>query len=571
MSSFPSREVETDFLIIGSGIAGLSLAIRLAELGTVALVSKREFLEGSTLYAQGGIAAVMSPDDSFERHIQDTLVSGAGLCHEDIVRGVVEEAPARIKDLVDWGMHFTKESRDQDDDPDYELGLEGGHSKRRVVHAGDFTGKEISTTLLGKAKGLPNIRFFDFHIAVDLITTEKVGAAPPFVNLGAYVLNTKENRVVTFLGRLGTFLATGGAGKVYLYTSNPDVSTGDGIAMAYRAGAILSNLEFVQFHPTCLYHPEAKSFLISEAVRGEGGILRLRDGSAFIEAYHPAKELATRDIVARAIDTELKKRGDAFVYLDIRHKGKEFLERRFPNIYRECLRYGIDMAKDMIPVVPAAHYFCGGIQTDGVGRTSIPGLWAIGEVACTGLHGANRLASNSLLEGLVFAHRAYQQVRASVLRSSSAPVKTMSVTGAPEHRGTGTRSTVPPWNPGNARNSDEQVVITQNWDEIRQLMWNYVGIVRSDKRLERAYRRMQLLQQEIHEYYWDFIITADLIELRDIATVAELVVRCAMMRKESRGLHFNLDHPQKDESQGRHDTLVQRLSATPAPPNLHFA
>ncbi len=596
-------DIDSDFLIIGSGIAGLSLAIRLAELGTVALVSKREFQEGSTSYAQGGIATVMSPDDSFDSHVKDTLAAGAGLCREDVVRVVVEEAPARVQELIQWGMAFTREEQNEDHPSDalmedgpastndwsrshaYELGLEGGHSKRRVLHAGDFTGAEIERTLLAKARSLKNIRFFDFHAAIDLITTEKLGSPPPFDCLGAYVLDIKKQQIVTFLGRRATVLATGGAGKVYLYTTNPDVSTGDGIAMAYRAGAVLANLEFVQFHPTCLYHPEAKSFLISEALRGEGGILKLRDGSPFIEAYHPAKELAPRDIVARAIDAELKKRGDPFVYLDIRHKGEEFIKRRFPNIYQKCLRFGIDITKDLIPVVPAAHYFCGGVQTDINGRTSIRGLWAIGEVACTGLHGANRLASNSLLEGLVFAHRVYEAL-SSPRQSVSRGPESLNEAGSPSSKRQAdgpagsvegplttagmTGKKVPPWNSGNARNSDEQVVITQNWDEIRQLMWNYVGIVRTDKRLERAYRRIQLLQQEIQAYYWDFIVTSDLIELRNIATVAELVVRSAMMRKESRGLHFNLDHPEKVDALGKQDTRIQRPASSASSPTLHF-
>jgi L-aspartate oxidase len=542
-------EIQSDFLIIGSGIAGLSLAIKLSELGSVSVVSKRDYLAGSTSYAQGGIAAVTSPEDSFEQHIQDTVRAGAGLCNEDIVRGVVQEGPARIKELVEWGMEFTRDEHDEDHP--YELGLEGGHSQRRVLHAGDFTGSEIAKALLKKARSLPQIKFYEYHIAIDLITTEEVGGHAPYTCLGAYVLDIRKQQIVTFLGRRATLLATGGAGKVYLYTSNPDVATGDGLAMAYRACATLSNLEFVQFHPTCLYHPQAKSFLISEAVRGEGGILRLMDGTPFMERYHADKELAPRDVVARAIDIELKKRGDPYVYLDIRHKGAEFVQKRFPMIYQQCLKYGIDIAKDMIPVVPAAHYFCGGIKTDPWGRTSLYQLWAIGEVACTGLHGANRLASNSLLEGLVFAHRAFEQLRKEP-------------TPPPPPRA------VPPWNPGNARNSDEQVVITQNWDEIRQLMWNYVGIVRSDKRLERAYRRIQLLQQEIHEYYWDFIVTSDLVELRNIATVAEMVIRSAMMRKESRGLHYNIDHPNKDEVQGRQDTLVERPSLAASTPTLHF-
>ena len=543
------KHIETDFLVIGSGIAGLSLGIKLSELGTVAMVSKREFLEGSTNHAQGGIATVMSPEDSFEQHVQDTLRAGAGLCKEAIVRGVVQEGPARIKELIEWGMAFTKM---EDEDARYELGLEGGHSRRRVLHAGDFTGSEIAQTLFKKAQQSKNIRFFNFHAAIDLVTTEKLGDPPPFKCLGAYVLDTRMLEVSTFLARRATYLATGGAGKVYLYTTNPDVSTGDGMAMAYRAGATVANMEFVQFHPTCLYHPQAKSFLISEAVRGEGGILKLADGSAFMSAYHPDRELAPRDVVARAIDSELKKRGDPCVYLDIRHKGDVFIKKHFPTIYKECLRFGIDITKDMIPVVPAAHYFCGGVLTDAYGATDVERLWAIGEVACTGLHGANRLASNSLLEGLVFAHRAYEYQKA--------PPRPESLESW--------FSRVPPWNPGNARNSDEQVIISQNWDEVRQLMWNYVGIVRSDKRLHRAMRRIQLLQQEIQEYYWDFLVTPDLIELRNIAVVAELVVRSALMREESRGLHFNLDHPEKSAALGQRDTTLAKALGRRAPPPL---
>ncbi|MFA5975979.1 MAG: L-aspartate oxidase [Elusimicrobiota bacterium] len=550
------NDIEADYLIIGSGIAGLSAAIKLSELGTVALVSKKDFLDGATSYAQGGVAAVMSPDDSFELHAHDTIVAGAGLCKEDIVRGVVEEAPARIKELIQWGMSFAREDEEgpmflQAEEQSFELGLEGGHSKRRVLHTGDFTGAEIARTLLQKAHLCEKVRFFEYHIAVDLITTEKLGGKPPYTCLGVYVLDRRAQRVITFRARRATLLASGGAGKVYLYTSNPDVATGDGMAMAYRAGANLSNMEFVQFHPTCLYHPSAKFFLISEAVRGEGGILRHGDGSTFMEAYHPAKELGPRDIVARAIDSELKKSGASCVYLDIRHKGEEFVKKRFPTIYQQCLRLGIDIAKDMIPVVPAAHFFCGGVQTDSIGRTTIQNLWAIGEVACTGLHGANRLASNSLLEGLVFAHRAY----ASLQKDQPVPNPFVKI---------------PEWNPGNARNNDEQVIISHNWNEIRQLMWNYVGIVRSDKRLERAFRRIQVLQQEIHGYYWDFLVTPDLLELRNIATVAELVIRSAMMRQESRGLHYNLDHPDQDESLNSQDSVLQRPSASTAVPTLHF-
>jgi L-aspartate oxidase len=545
-------EIQSDYLIIGSGIAGLSLAIKLSELGTVAILSKRDFLAGNTSYAQGGIAAVTSPEDTIEKHVQDTLRAGAGLCHEDVVRMVVEEGPACIKELIEWGMAFTRD--DHDEDHPYELGLEGGHSQRRVLHAGDYTGSEIANTLLKAARSRSNIAFYEYHAAIDLITTEKLDNAMPLTCLGAYVLDIKKQQISTFRARRATFLATGGAGKVYLYTSNPDVASGDGIAMAYRAGAVLANLEFVQFHPTCLYHPQAKSFLISEAVRGEGGILRLIDGTPFMENYHPDKELAPRDIVARAIDAELKKRGDQFVYLDIRHKGAAFIKKRFPTIYKQCLTFGIDITQDMIPVVPAAHYFCGGVRTDDHGLTSVRQLWAIGEVACTGLHGANRLASNSLLEGLVFAHRAFEKLQ-SVSKGSRAE------DGA-QLGGRGLSLQIPAWNPGNARNSDEQVVITQNWDEIRQVMWNYVGIARSDKRLDRAYRRIQLLQQEIQEYYWDFIVTADLIELRNLATVAELVIRSAMARQESRGLHFNMDHPERDDLHFKTDTLIERPSLT---------
>jgi L-aspartate oxidase len=546
-----SHNITTDYLVIGSGIAGLSLSIKLAELGTVAVVSKKDLLEGNTAYAQGGVAAVMSPKDSFERHIQDTITAGAGLCREPIVRGVVEEAPERVRELMSWGMSFAKQTAGTGEDGPYELGLEGGHSRRRVLHAGDSTGAQIAKALVKKAQGTSRIQFYDHHIAVDLITTDKLGATVPPACMGAYVLDSDAQVVKTFLARRGVLLATGGAGKVYLYTSNPDVATGDGVAMAYRAGAKVANMEFVQFHPTCLFHPQAKSFLISEAVRGEGGVLQLADGSSFMDKHHEMKELAPRDIVARAIDSELKRRGDACVYLDIRFKGADFIKSRFPMIHRQCLRFGIDITKDRIPVVPAAHYFCGGVQTDDRGRTSIDRLWAVGEVACTGLHGANRLASNSLLEGLVFAHRAYEDLK----QHQPAPLEMESV---------------PAWNPGNARNSDEAVVITQNWDEIRQLMWNYVGIVRTDRRLERAYRRIQLLQQEIQEYYWDFIVTADLVELRNIATVAELVVQSAMMRKESRGLHSNLDHPDKNDALGHQDTVLQRPSSASSSPSLHF-
>jgi L-aspartate oxidase len=575
-----SEPIASDYLIIGSGIAGLSLAIKLAQLGSVTVLSKRDFLDSNTSNAQGGIAAVVSKDDSFEQHTQDTLRAGAGLCHEDVVRLVVEAGPSCIEELAKWGMVFSRAAyypsdeslgdgpkRGRNTEHPYELGLEGGHSRRRILHAGDYTGSEIAKTLLKQAQLCANIRLLDHQVAVDLITTGKLGKSPQpgeISCLGAYVLDKKTGLVGTFTANKAVILATGGAGKVYLYTSNPDVAMGDGMAMAYRSGAVMANMEFVQFHPTCLYHPQAKSFLISEAVRGEGGILRRRNGESFMRQYHPAGELAPRDIVARAIDSELKKWGEPYVYLDIRHKGKEFLKKRFPMIYSQTLKFGIDMSKDMIPVVPAAHYFCGGVKTDADGRTSISRLWAIGEVACTGLHGANRLASNSLLEGMVFAHRACEAIKAEGLVTTG-PSNAMSkaLESKPQPL-LGTRASelgpqvVPPWNPGKARNPDELVVISQNWDEIRQLMWNYVGIVRSDKRLARAIRRIEVLQQEIQEYYWDFIVSSDLIELRNIATVAELVIRSAMMRQESRGLHYNLDHPNTDTTHPPTDTLLQR-------------
>jgi L-aspartate oxidase len=528
----------SDILVLGSGLAGLSYALKVAEFATVNVVTKRDIMETSTSKAQGGIAAVLGPDDKFEYHVQDTLTVGEGLSHPDIVELVVHQGPERIHELVTMGAHFDPGSGNG-----FDLGREGGHSHRRIIHAHDMTGAEIERILVEKARAHPNIQIFEHHMGVDLITREKLvrrGGVVANVEescLGAYVLNTGTGAVDTFLASI-TLLATGGAGKVYLYTSNPDVSTGDGVAMAYRAGAWIGNMEFVQFHPTCLYHPAAKNFLISEAMRGEGAILKDRDGRAFMEKYHPLKDLAPRDIVAQAIDNELKTSGAEYVYLDISHKDADFVKTRFPNIYQNCLEFGFDLTKEPLPVVPAAHYMCGGVVTDASGRTTHHNLYAVGEVSMTGLHGANRLASNSLLEALVFSHQAAQAARESL----------------PELRKP-TESLVPEWNPGGATDSDEAVVVSHNWDEIRRMMWNYVGIVRSDRRLHRAQHRIDLIQQEINDYYWNFLITSDLLELRNIATVAELIIRMATRRKESRGLHYNLDYPQRDDENFKNDSV----------------
>ncbi len=511
-------KLKTDFLIIGSGISGLSLAINISRLAPdkdILLITKERLQDSSTFHAQGGIACVWNSNDNFEKHVQDTLVAGVGLCDESIVRKIVSQAPDRLKTLIDLGVNFT-----QNDHGQYELGQEGGHSERRILHVNDQTGQNVEHILIDNVKKLKNVEIKEFHCAVNLY-------AENFKCYGAYVLDQHSGEIHNITAK-STILATGGAGKIYLYTTNPDIASGDGIAMAYRAGAIVANMEFYQFHPTCLFHPYAKSYLITEAMRGEGAILKDIKGREFMEKYHPLKDLAPRDIVSRAIDAELKKSGDNHVFLDIAsYQSPEFIRNHFPGIYETCKGFNIDITKDLIPVVPAAHYCCGGVLTKIDGSTKVKNLYVIGESACTGFHGANRLASNSLLEGLVCAYEC-----AMILADK---VKDLKLHDFKK------------WEPGHAVPSTEAVVITQNWQEIRNTMWNYVGIVKTDKRLQRAKKRINMLLDEIDQYYWDFKIEKNLIELRNLATVAKLIIVSAISRKESRGIHYNKDYPNKSE------------------------
>ena len=506
-------DIKTDILVIGSGLSGLLFSLKASNFANILVITKKDKQESNTNYAQGGIASVFSPEDSFESHIEDTMIAGDGLCDRGVVEKVVCDAPTLIKELIDiYNVEFSKAT-----DGSYELGMEGGHSHRRILHAKDYTGHEIERCLLNAAERA-GVNILEYHVAINLVT---LGGKV----IGAYVLDVKNRKVIRIQAKI-VVLATGGAGKVYMYTSNPDIATGDGIAMAYRAGATIMNMEFYQFHPTCLFHPYAKSFLISEALRGEGAILVDRDGNRFMDKYHEDKELAPRDIVARAIDSELKKTGEDCVFLDITHRDSDYIKSRFPVIYQKCLEFNIDITRHKIPVVPAAHYCCGGVKAKIDGTTDIRNLLALGETACTGLHGANRLASNSLLEAAVTAHEAAKNARGRLKEG----IKIYEFKS---------------WEPGQAVDSDELVVITQNWDEIRQFMWNYVGIVRTNKRLHRAKKRILNLKEEINEFYWKSIITSDLIELRNLATVAEITIDSALNRKESRGIHYNLDHPNK--------------------------
>jgi L-aspartate oxidase len=544
------QRLNCDYLIIGSGCAGLTAALKAAELGSVLVITKKTAVECSSSWAQGGIACVMDSDDSIESHVQDTLKAGAYLCKEDVVRRIVGAAPARIEELVELGVNFTRQrdiSEDGSDTMAFDLGAEGGHSRRRILHAGDISGREIMRALIAACQAHDNITLLENYQAVDLISSRRLDWDGPNRCLGAFVLERRTKTVHTILSRF-VILATGGAGKAYLYTSNPDVACGEGIAMAYRAYCEIANMEFYQFHPTCLYHPMAGSYLISEAVRGEGGVLKIKRGKEYVEfmdSYDSQASLAPRDIVARAIDRELKKSGQPCVYLDIRQHSEEFLRKRFPNIYATCEQFGCNMATDPIPVVPAAHYCCGGVRVDIDGVTCIENLYAIGEVACTGLHGANRLASNSLLEAIVMAHNAVEHSR-GVFNDTDR-----------RHIENGSRPVLD-WSKGDAPDPDELIVIYHNWDEIRRFMWDYVGIFRTTKRLQRAKTRIRNIRKEIEHFYWDFLITADLIELRNMASVAEMIIDSALARQESIGLHYNADYPVADGKLSEKETILHR-------------
>ncbi len=530
---------EYDFIVVGTGVSGLSFALKAAAHGRVAVLTKRSPEVSNTAWAQGGICCVADPQDSFEAHIADTIDAGAGLCEETVVNTIVRSAPAAIDAMIAQGVNF-----DREPDGSFSLGKEGGHTQRRILHARDTTGREISEKLLAAARHEKNIEILDNHFAIDLVTTAKLGFKGENRIVGLYALDEVNGKIITFRSDR-VILCTGGCGRVYLYTTNPKVATGDGIAMAYRAGATVANMEFIQFHPTCLYHHELKNFLISEAVRGEGGILIGRDGKEFMAAYDPRGSLAPRDIVAQAIDHEIKRTGGPCVYVDIAHRSKNYITKRFPNIYETCLSVGIDAARQPIPVVPAAHYQCGGVQTDIDGATSIAGLYAVGEVACTGLHGANRLASNSLLEGAVVATRTFERIMTHQRPGDIAK-----------------SYNVPDWISGDAENVDELVVIYHNWDEIRRLMWDYVSIARTDKRLKRASTRLQNLRREVQEFYWNFKICPELLELRNLVETASLIVECAQSRHESRGLHYTLDFPSPNDSMPAQDTLLVREPVT---------
>jgi L-aspartate oxidase len=539
-----------DFLVIGSGLAGLLAALEAAPHGRVALVTKRAADDTSTRLAQGGIASVTGPDDSFDQHTQDTLTAGAGLCHAEAVTSIIADAPQAIERLTRYGVQFCRGANGQD----YDLGREGGHSRRRIVHAVDATGRAIEETLLKRARSEPQIDLIEHCCAVDLITTSKIERRPPERGVtrvrGAYVLDAHTGRI-RHIAAARTLLATGGCGKVYRYTSNPDIATGDGIAIAHRAGARLANLEFVQFHPTCLFHPRETHFLISEAVRGEGGYLTSISGETFMDRYHADGDLAPRDVVARAIDREMKRRGDRHVLLNLSRIEPEHIRQRFPTIHSTCLAVGIDITREPVPVVPAAHYMCGGILTDGVGRTDLIDLYAAGEVGCTGLHGANRLASNSLLESAVLARR----------------VALAAAEDLPAAREAASRwcKDLPPWDPGKATVAKESVLVNAHWEMVRALMWDFVGIVRTDYRLELATRYVRQFRKSVENYYWDFILDSDLIELRNIALLAELIIRAAASRMESRGLHFNEDHPQRAESAWPRDTILDPIAGSIRP------